>query len=138
MGFAEEKEQMYLDTDIILALIKEEDWLKKYVHFSQLQCPQTSVFTIVEARIVLLREYSRKEALSVLPQIKKLNVQLLPLEQQIIEKSQELLATYPQLNIFDAVHAASAMIHNEIIVSTDSVYQKIVGLKRKDPRDFTV
>lgn len=125
---------MYLDTDIILALIKEDDWLKKYVNISKLKSAKTSVITIIEARIVLEREYSRNEAIKVLSKLKKFNMQILPIDDKIIEKSQELLEKYPRLNIFDSIHVACAIINNEIIISTDTIFSSINELKSKDPR----
>ncbi|MBS3081075.1 hypothetical protein J4221_06395 [Candidatus Pacearchaeota archaeon] len=61
---------MYLDTDIVLALIKEDDWLKDYVKLSEFKPAKTSAITIIEVRLVLLREYSRKKALESLSKIK--------------------------------------------------------------------
>ncbi|MBI4980220.1 PIN domain-containing protein [Candidatus Woesearchaeota archaeon] len=127
---------MYLDTDIILALVKKEDWLKEHVNFSKLRPATTSVFTVIEARIVLEREYSREEALSVLPTIRKLNIQLLPLDERVLGKSEELMQCFPRLNIFDSVHVAFALIYDDILVSTDTVFPTITNLKCKDPREI--
>jgi len=69
---------MYLDTDVVLALIKEEDWLKDYVKLSELRPAKTSAITIIEVRLVILREYSRKKALESLSEIKKLKVEIIP------------------------------------------------------------
>jgi predicted nucleic acid-binding protein len=125
---------MYLDTDIVLALVKKDDWLKNYVNLSQLRPACTSVFTVVEARIVLEREYGRREALQVLPTVKKLGITIMSLDSDVIEKSQELLQRYPQLNIFDSIHAAYALVRNEILVSTDHIFSQIAGVQWKDPR----
>lgn len=126
---------MYLDTDIILALAKKEDWLKRYVDLASLQPALTSVITIIEARLVLEREYSRKEALAVLSTISKKNITILPVDEKIIQKSQELLEQYHQLNHFDSLHAAFALVHNETLVSTDHIFKEIAGLKTKNPRE---
>lgn len=126
---------MYLDTDIILALTKREDWLKEHVQLSQLQPARTSVFTVIEAQLVMEREYSRQDALQILPMIQKMNIQLWPFDERILRKSQELRQEYPRLNIFDAVHVAFALIHDETLIGTDSVFSTIANLKRKDPRE---
>lgn len=135
-GFNEGNCAMYLDTDIILALIKKEDWLKSHVNLSKLQPARTSVFTLIEARIILEREYSRKEALRVLPVVSKLGITLVPFEEAVLRKSLELSEKYPQLNTFDSVQVAFAMVHDEILISTDTLFPKIEGLKVKDPRDL--
>jgi len=51
---------MHLDTDILLALIKKEDWLKPHIDLKKVNKPKTSVFAVIEAEIILLREYSRE------------------------------------------------------------------------------
>ena len=62
---------MYLDTDIILAIVKPSDWLKDVVErkIKVLSDMKTSVFTLVEAEIVLNREASRE--VSVLDKVKE-------------------------------------------------------------------
>ncbi len=127
---------MYLDTDIILGLIKDEDWLKQYVAPARFKLAKTSTITIIEARLVLGREYSRKEAIDALGKIKKLKIKIMPLDITVIEKSQELLAAYPTLGIFDSIHAATAMNLNEQIISTDTIFTRIDGLRKIDPRDL--
>ena len=126
---------MYLDTDIILALIKDEDWLKEHVDLKQMQPAKTSVFTVIEAELVLLREYSRNDAIAVLDKLKTLKIEILPVTEPIIKQSQKLLSQYSELNIFDSIHVACAVVNDELIVSTDTVFQNILGLKRKDPRE---
>jgi len=61
---------VYLDTDIILAIVKPSDWLKDVVE-RKISDPKTSVFTLVEAEIVLNREASRELAVSVLDKVKE-------------------------------------------------------------------
>ncbi len=127
---------MYLDTDIILALVKKEDWLKEHVDISKLKSAKTSVVTVVEAQLVLEREYSRTEALALLSKIKKLNIILMPFEESVLQKCQELLQQYPRLNIFDSVHVAFALTYDKLLISTDTIFMTISGLKRKDPREM--
>lgn len=127
---------MYLDTDIILALVKEEDWLKPHVHMLELTSAKTSVFAVIEARLVMEREYGRREALAVFSLLQKLPIKLLPFDENVLAKSQELMQQYPRLNIFDAVHVAFALLHDEVLLSTDTLFATISGLKRKDPRQL--
>ncbi len=127
---------MYLDTDILLALIKQEDWLKKYVVLSDLKNPKTSALNIIEARIVLNREYSREHAINVLSKVYKLKIKIIEIDEKIIKKSQELIERYANLNMFDAIHAATSIINNEVIIGTDNVFDKIIEVKKIDPRTF--
>jgi len=127
---------MYLDTDIILALIKKEDWLKEHVRLSHFMPAKTSVIAVIEARIVLLREYSREKALETLSKIKKLKIEIVPLNVKILEQSQILLEKYSRLGIFDSIHIATAIVYGEKLVSTDKVFYEIEELENIDPRDF--
>jgi len=125
---------MYLDTDVILGLVKGEDWLKKHIDISKLRPAKTSSITIIEARIVLEREYSREEAIELLEKVKSLKVEIIAVDKEVIEKSQMLLKKYERLNNFDAIHAACAIVNNETLISTDTVYPRIEELDSKDPR----
>lgn len=127
---------MYLDTDIILAVIKREDWLKRYVDVKLIPDPKTSVLTVVEAELVLMRELGRQEALSCLDDIKENGILLLPMSQKIVEISCNLLKRYPRLNIFDSIHAAFALTLKEEILSTDSIFDRIPEIKKRDPRSI--
>jgi predicted nucleic acid-binding protein len=125
---------MYLDTDIILALIKKDDWLKKYINFLKIDSPKTSSISIIEARLVLLRESSRIDAISVYSKIKKLNIEIIPIDEKTIQKSQELLEKYSSLGIFDSIHAASSIVNNEFLLSSDNIFNEIREIKHINPR----
>ena len=128
---------MYLDTDIILAIVKPSDWLKDAVEkkLKVLSDLKTSVFTLVEAEIVLNREASRELALSVLDKVKEQNIRPLALTEEMLTKSVELLRKYPKLNIFDSIHIACAICEGEPILSTDSLFDEIEEIEKVDPRD---
>ncbi len=125
---------MYLDTDILLALIKKEDWLKEYIDIKKLKNPVTSVLNIIEARIVLYREYSRQEAVYALGKIKELRIKIISIDSKTVEKSQDLIERYPRLNMFDAVHAACVIINKEEFISTDTIFDDIDKIIKIDPR----
>ena len=127
---------MYLDTDVILALIKEEDWLKELINFKKIKNPQTSTLTLIEVRLVLTREISRKDALDSLSKIKNLGVKIIPLDIKIVEESNNLMKKYDSLGIFDSIHAACTILKNEVIISTDTVYKEISELSSQDPRSL--
>ena len=117
---------MFADTDFILAIIKESDWLKERVG-------------------IILREYKGKitTSISVMLEVaivcKRLNMNIIEVYTntfKIIEVNSKdysiclKAAVYIEedgLNVFDAFHAASSS--DNIIISSDSVYDKI-GIKR--------
>ena len=128
---------MYLDTDCILALIKDSDWLKASVqkrlkHEKKLF---TSVLSVVECRLVLLRESTPKEVFSIEEAIKKWKIKLIPLDKKTLEKSKKLMQEFDFLGTFDAIHIATAILHKEKILSTDHIFSLIPKLKVEDPRD---
>jgi len=117
---------MLADTDFLLALVKDTDWLK-------------------DKAIRLLKEHKKKIRTSVSVMIelalicKRLNIGILETFANIFEIINVDEKTYEvsmraalfiekyKLNVFDAFHAAFCT-DNEII-SSDSVYEK-VGIKR--------
>ena|SRR3989338_2709251 len=127
---------MYIDTDILLAFVKKDDWLKPYVSIGKIKNPRSSVFAIIEAEIVLSREYSRKDVVRMLDEISRTNIEILDFTKQVLGKSCEFLQKYERLNVFDSVHAAFSFIHNESILSTDAVFDQIIEIKRMDPREM--
>ena len=81
-----------------------------------------------------MREYPRDLAVSAFEEIKKKGIKLLPISVDVIEESTKMLKEYSKLNIFDSVHLANAILRKEGILSTDSLFDKIEGIKRTDPR----
>ena len=127
---------MYLDTDIILALIKKDDWLRPFVELKRISEPKTSALAILEATLVTEREYGRKDSSQIFDSIKKLGIDINDLTEETMEKSSTLLKKYPDINIFDSVHAAFSIILHEKILSTDNIFDKLEEIKRVDPREL--
>ncbi|MDI6721576.1 MAG: PIN domain-containing protein, partial [Candidatus Aenigmarchaeota archaeon] len=128
--------ESYLDSDILLAIVKESDWLKPKVDLRKINNPKTSVFTIIEAEIVLLREYSRKDAIEVLEKASEKGIKTVDFTNHVMKKSNEFLSRYDKLNIFDSVHAAFSFVLKEEILSTDTIFDEIKEIKRIDPRSI--
>jgi predicted nucleic acid-binding protein len=128
---------MYLDTDCVLALIKKSDWLKepvtKKIKGEKSRC--TSVITVVECRLIFLREGTTKEALSIEKEMKRFNIKLIPMDEAVIKKSNDLIRKYEFLGTFDSLHLATAMLQNEKILSSDHIFPSIKGLIVENPRD---
>ena len=127
---------MYLDTDIILALVKKEDWLKPFVELKKVSEPKTSTLAVLEATLVVEREYGRKDSSKIFDSIKKLDIDIIDLTEVVMGKSSKLLEKYPDINIFDSVHAAFSSILHEKILSTDNIFDKLEEIKRLDPREL--
>jgi len=128
---------VYLDTDCILALVKDSDWLKVSVE-KRLKGEDklvTSVLTVVECRLVLLREATIDEAFRVEEVIKCWKIKLIPLDEKVMKRSKKLMQQNDFLGTFDSIHIATALINNEPILSTDHVFSLISELDVEDPRD---
>lgn len=127
---------MYIDTDCILALVKESDWLKdcvrKRIKDDENLC--TSVQTVVECRLVLLRESSFNEVLRIEGTLEDWGIKLISLDETILDLSKDLMIEYKFLGTFDALHVATALHLGETILSTDHVFPMIEGLHVEDPR----
>lgn len=129
---------VYLDTDCILALVKDSDWLKspvqKRIKNEKRLC--TSVLSVVESRLVLMREEDIGSVLGIQEKLKSLKIKLLPLEENILSESNNLMKDFDFLATFDAIHIATAKFHKEKILSTDHIFKLIPGLPVEDPREY--
>lgn len=63
--------------------------------------------------------------------------EVFPIEKNEIVLSLRLLEKYRELNVRDAIHAASAMRNNfNYVLSVDRHFDKVAGLHRLDPLDI--
>lgn len=127
---------MYLDTDVLLALLKADDWLQTAAQEATFDVPKTSVITAVEIQLVMFESWSRSELAGVCASIEDEGVEVVPLTVEVFESGSELLATYPALNVFDAIHVGHARRLDERLVSTDTLYPKIGAIDHLDPREL--
>lgn len=128
----------YLDTDCILASIKESDWLKPHIE-KVVQGEDrffTSVLTNIECKLVLSRESAREDMDDMEAHYHRYNVKMLPFDEKVERLSDHPLKKYEFLGIFDPIHAASSIPHGLQMVSTDHIYPLIEGLSVKDPREI--
>ncbi|UCF08499.1 MAG: PIN domain-containing protein [Thermoplasmata archaeon] len=127
---------VYLDTDCILALVKESDWLKtpveKRIKNEKGLC--TSVMSVVESRLVLMREENIESVFRIEEKLNSLKIKLLPLDENIISESNNLMKDFDFLATFDAIHIATAKLHKEKVLSTDHIFKLVPGLTVEDPR----
>ena len=117
---------MFADTDFLLALVKESDWLKKNAesileeHKGRIS---TSVSVVIESALVCKRlKISVVDAFASIFELVEINEETyrLCLDAALyIEKD--------SLNVFDAFHAAYCS--SDAIISSDAVYDKL-GIER--------
>jgi predicted nucleic acid-binding protein len=74
------------------------------------------------------------DAVNALSQIR--NLEWVPVTPELCLKASILVKHY-RLSPFDAYHAATALSHDATILSTDHSYERVTGLTRIDPQDFT-
>lgn len=127
---------MYLDTDVVLAELKVEDWLAPTVDIDQLETPYTSVITALEVQLVMFDEWSRTRISETSRSITNLGIHILPLSVKAFQAGEDLLARYSRLNAFDAIHLGHALTKDIPIVSTDTLYPSIREIDHIDPRSL--
>jgi len=127
---------MYLDTDVLLALLKEEDWLQADVESATFDEPKTSIVTAVEIQLVMFDPWKRTDLATIHDEITGLGIDVCPLTSDVFRAGAELLPAYPELNVFDAIHVGHAQTLDELLVSTDTLYPKIEDIENVDPRDM--
>jgi predicted nucleic acid-binding protein len=136
-----------LDTDILYAYVKEEDWLKpaslKVIHRvaeGELGAVYASrealheLYYVSMAEGVSLDEYIvRAASLTAID-----NLLFHPTTHEVDLLALTLMKQYRITSIFDAYHAATTLNQDpdRTIVSTYSVFDRIPGLTRVDPRDM--
>lgn len=126
---------MYLDTDMILALTKKDDWLKPFVNLKKIKNPVISAAVLIELELVINREYGKDKIDDFFEQIKNLKIKSESLMPDVIYKSAELMKKY-NLTTFDAIHAAYCIINKEKILSSDTIFDSIKDIERVDPREL--
>lgn len=103
---------MYLDTDVLLARLKSEGWLQTDVEQADFDDPKTSKSTAVEIQLVIFDTWSRPQLANVITQIETEDIELVPLTADTFRAGADLLADYPSLNAFDAIHVGHARSTN--------------------------
>lgn len=127
---------VYLDLDVVLAELKEDDWLASEVEIEAMETPKTSVATGIELQYVMESEWPRDRVVRAHHEIVDMGVELTPLKQEALDAAAELRSRYRSLNVFDGVHLGTALTLGEPIVSTDTLYPKISEVEHVDPRDI--
>ncbi|WP_049888910.1 type II toxin-antitoxin system VapC family toxin [Natronococcus occultus] len=127
---------MYLDTDPVLAVLKDDDWLSSEVDLEAIDTPKTSVATAIEVQYVMEDSWNRDELSEAHRTIAAEGIELVPLSVEMMDAAGQLRRQYDSLNVFDAVHLGTARVLEEPIVSTDTLYPNIAEVDHIDPRDL--
>ncbi|QCC47525.1 type II toxin-antitoxin system VapC family toxin [Halobellus limi] len=125
---------MYLDTDVVLAVLKADDWLSSEVDLESIDDPKTSVSTCIEVQYAMEGEWDRTRLTTVNESLAAEGIALVPLREEHIEAGGALQRRYDRLNLFDAVHLGTADVLDETLVSTDTLYPSIEEISTIDPR----
>lgn len=138
---------MIIETDLLYAYVKETDWLKPFatrilreisegkhgiVHASREALHELYYVSIDEG--VSLDEYiTRAAAVTAID-----NLVFHPTTYEVDLLALVLMKQYRVSSIFDAYHAATvlSMEADMTLLSTDTVYDRIPGITRIDPRDM--
>ncbi|MEM3104655.1 MAG: PIN domain-containing protein [Candidatus Bathyarchaeia archaeon] len=136
-----------VETDILYAYIKREDWLKPTADKVILQIARGRLGTVYASRESLHEIYyiSREEGVSIDELIARFaaltaieNLVFLETTCEIDLLALALIRQYGISSIFDAYYAATAVnqVPDHTIISTDTVFDTIPGIKRIDPREL--
>ena len=133
---------MLLDSDIFIAVVKEEDRLKqaslkilKAVERRRLKNVYASVASIQEIIFWLLsRGFKDKILLTVSRVFEIKNLEWVPLNKEVFLTASALIEEY-ELGAFDAYIAATALLKDRVILSSDHIYDRIKGIKRVSPEE---
>jgi predicted nucleic acid-binding protein len=134
-----------IETDLLYAFVKKEDWLKvtaekvirKIINgelgavYASRECFHELYYVSREEGISLDEYITRVAALTSIE-----NLKFLETTYEIDLLALTLMRQYRLKSIFDAYYAATALnqVEDHIIISTDEVYDMIPGLVRVDPR----
>ena len=138
---------MLIETDVILAHIKKEDWLKPYAEYILRRVVRGELELYVSREVIhevyyIVRRLNL-EISNVLDKLVALtkvpNLIWVPTTVDLDLAALALLVEYGFSSIFDAYYAATALLYvpDRTIISTNDVYDRIPGLNRIDPREIS-
>ncbi len=136
---------MIIETDMLYAYVKKEDWLKETAHNLLSRITKGEFGQVFASRETLHEIYyvSKEEGASIDELIKRAaaltaikNLIFLETTFEIDLLALVLMRQYGFTSIFDAYYAATALnqVEDHTIISTDKVFDCIPGLIRIDPR----
>jgi len=140
---------LLLESDIFIAYMKKEDWLKKAataiidaVERGRLSPVQTSTEVFHELYYVFSDYAPLQTIMANEAKIATLNnLKFIAPEYTTYLTALSIMDTYRITSVFDSIYAATALSANvpdHTIISTDNTYDAIKGLKRIDPRKLKI
>jgi len=138
---------MLLESDVLIAYFKKEDWLKKTaekiiegIEKRRLENVQISTEVFHELYYVF-SDYAPAHVIMAnearLATIK--NLEFIEARPETYISSINIMETYKLTSIFDAIYAATALgvdVPDRTIISTEHIYDKIKGIRRVEPREL--
>jgi len=139
---------MMIETEVLYAHIKTEDWLKPAAENLLREISQGKHGKVLVSKEFLHELYyvSKEEGTSLDEYIQRAaaltsipNLVFQPITVEIDLLALTVMRQYGLTSLFDAYHAAKCLNADpdHHIYSTDQIYDKIPGITRTDPRDFT-
>lgn len=136
-----------IETDMLYAYVKKEDWLKLTASAVISKIAKGEFGTVYASREALHEIYyiSKEEGVSADELISRSaaltaieNLTFLETTSEIDLLALVLMRQYGFSSIFDAYYAATALnqVEDHTIISTDKVFDCIPGIKRIDPREI--
>jgi len=138
---------LIIETDLLYAYVKETDWLKPLATRILREISEGKHGTVHASREALHELYyvSMDEGVSLDEYITRAaavtaidNLEFHPTTYEVDLLALVLMKQYLVSSIFDAYHAATVLSMEEdmTLLSTDTVYDRIPGITRIDPRDI--
>ena len=136
-----------IETDVLVAHLKDRDWLKDVADKLLLRIAKGDFGEVLVSREVIHEIYyvlsrtglSRREILNRVGALTHIpNLKWIPTTVDVDLLALALMDQYGISSIFDAYNAATCLLYDKDrkIISTDNVYDKVVGLTRIDPRSL--
>ncbi len=134
-----------VETDFLLGLRKGDEkhrWsasILELVRTKKAEDLAVCGSAFVEIGIGLRGRVSRPDTIEVMRNLRALTnlIQEIPLSGSILTSALELEERLSVSNLFDCLHAATAISHDAVIVSDDAFYEQVPGLRRLSLKGFT-
>lgn len=124
---------MYVDIDLVRPyIIKERHTPLSKKIFSVNVKFKTSVVTLVQ---LISDMYTAKKNIKTLDELKKIKLQIIPLDENIMEKAIEIVKNH-KLTTHTAIHVATSIKLKEQFLSFNRKLDNISGIERSDPYIF--
>jgi len=138
---------LMIETDVLYAYVKKDDWLKPAANHIISKIVKGELGMVYASRESLHEIYyvSKEEGVSMEELIARTaaltaieNLTFLETTYEIDLLALTIIRQYGINSIFDAYYAATALnqIPDHTILSTDTVFDAIPGIKRIDPREL--